>query len=88
MRTMPRKEEENKRSAVNSMRRNVERMYNLPPGEREIAEAFFARADAKNAAGELKQETLDLFFFDMLIRHRFAHYARCETDPDYILFNS
>ena len=76
------------RVSINSMRRNVERMYNLPPDEREIAAAFFARADAKNAAGGLTQDALDLFFVDMLLRHRFAHYARRPSDPDYILYNS
>ena len=70
------------------MRRHVERMYNLPPDEREIAADFFARADAKNAAGGLTQDALDLFFVDMLIRHRFAHWGRSESDPDYLLYNS
>ncbi len=76
------------RTSIATMRRHVERMYNLPPDEREIAEAFFARADEKNAAGELKQDALDLFFVDMLIRHRFAHWGRSESDNDYILYNS
>ncbi len=75
-------------TSIRTMRRHVERMYNLPPDEREIAEAFFARADEKNAAGGLTQDALDLFFVDMLLRHRFAHYARRPTDPDYLLYNS
>ena len=75
-------------TSIATMRRYVERTYNLPPDEREIADDFFARADAKNAAGGLTQDALDLFFFDMLIRYRFAHYARRPSDPDYILYNS
>ncbi len=76
------------RTSIATMRRYVERTYNLPPDEREIAAAFFARADEKNAAGGLTQDALDIFFVDMLIRHRFAHWGRSETDPDYILYNS
>ena len=70
------------------MRRYVERTYNLPPDEREIAEAFFARADTLNATGDLTQRSLDVCFVDMLLRHRFARWGRSESDPDYILFNS
>ena len=75
-------------TSIVTMRRHVERMYNLPPGEREIDEAFFARADTLNAAGGLTQDALDIFFVDMLIRHRFAHWGRSESDPDYLLYNS
>ena len=75
-------------TSIVTMRRHVERMYNLPPGEREIAEAFFARADTLNATDDLTQRSLDVCFVDMLIRHRFAHWGRRESDPDYILYNS
>jgi hypothetical protein len=72
--------------SIASMRRNVERTYNLPHEEREIAAAFFARADEKNAGGGLSQRVLDLFYFDMLTRYRFAKYLRQPTDPDNILY--
>jgi hypothetical protein len=73
-------------ASIASMRRHVERTYNLPSEEREIATAFFARADEKNAAGGLTQAVLDLFWFDMLTRYSLDKYLRQPTDPDYILY--
>jgi hypothetical protein len=75
-------------ASIASMRRHVERTYDLPSEEREIAAAFFACADEKNAAGGLTQAVLDLFFVDMLIRYRFSSHLRPRDadDPDYILY--
>ncbi len=70
------------------MRRNIKRIYNLPPGEQENADAFFVRMDELNAAGQLEQDALDEEFMELLIGRSFASYLRRETDPDYILYNT
>ncbi len=70
------------------MRRNVERMYNLPPDKQRERDELFARMDALNAARRLEQDALDEEFVEFTITHRLSTHIRKETDNDYILYNS